>query len=183
MSTVNDGMTFVQHQIARDHGDVARYPVVSNDLERPRLVNVLIDVDNGTGNEWVPVSSWKQTKGLPYSTRMGGVVSEEHRRLVASKPQHEERAPRKLARTHEPIDVGCQHGSFRVNANAVQRALSLAVAWEGEKTHIQNAVRRTERMERRLNILRGGSTPLENTYRSYRSSAQWCRGRHSTRVA
>mmetsp|Transcript_19960 Transcript_19960/g.57824 ORF Transcript_19960/g.57824 Transcript_19960/m.57824 type:complete len:288 (-) Transcript_19960:248-1111(-) len=46
-STVNDGVTLVQNHVPRLHRHVVRPPVVSDNLDRPRFVQILIDVNDG----------------------------------------------------------------------------------------------------------------------------------------
>mmetsp|Transcript_19360 Transcript_19360/g.53860 ORF Transcript_19360/g.53860 Transcript_19360/m.53860 type:complete len:347 (+) Transcript_19360:322-1362(+) len=45
-TSVDDGVRFVEHEIAGFHGDVGGPTIVTNDLERPRFVHVLIDIDD-----------------------------------------------------------------------------------------------------------------------------------------
>lgn len=49
--SVENGMALVQDHVSRFHGNVVGASVVSNDFERPRFVQVGIDVDNGRADQ------------------------------------------------------------------------------------------------------------------------------------
>mmetsp|Transcript_28873 Transcript_28873/g.60792 ORF Transcript_28873/g.60792 Transcript_28873/m.60792 type:complete len:395 (+) Transcript_28873:529-1713(+) len=52
---VQDRVAFVEDHVPRFHGDVVGQPVVAVDLDRPGLVHVLVDVENGRADQGHPV--------------------------------------------------------------------------------------------------------------------------------
>mmetsp|Transcript_5511 Transcript_5511/g.10765 ORF Transcript_5511/g.10765 Transcript_5511/m.10765 type:complete len:281 (+) Transcript_5511:226-1068(+) len=70
--TVNHRMTLVKHHVPHLHRNIVRVPIVTVHLQRPRFIDVLIDVDDGANDQrsTIDVGSEDGSLGVyPYSVQ------------------------------------------------------------------------------------------------------------------
>jgi hypothetical protein len=60
LASVDDGMAFIQDQITGLHGDIVCESIMSNDFQWPRLVDILIDIDNSRANQGISIDMWSK---------------------------------------------------------------------------------------------------------------------------
>mmetsp|Transcript_8471 Transcript_8471/g.31896 ORF Transcript_8471/g.31896 Transcript_8471/m.31896 type:complete len:314 (-) Transcript_8471:103-1044(-) len=61
---VDANVTLVQNHVSRRHGHVVRLAAVVIDLKRPRLIHILIDIDDGRRNQWQAVAVRGQDRAV-----------------------------------------------------------------------------------------------------------------------
>ena len=70
-------MTFVQYHVPRFHRHIGRHAVVTVHLQRPRFVDVLIDIDNGRCDQRKSINTVEKinTKFKIVCCEIGGMVA------------------------------------------------------------------------------------------------------------
>mmetsp|Transcript_1201 Transcript_1201/g.1826 ORF Transcript_1201/g.1826 Transcript_1201/m.1826 type:complete len:219 (-) Transcript_1201:335-991(-) len=63
-STVQDGMTLIEHHFTRFHGNIVRLTIMSNNLQRPRFIHILRHINNRRANQWQSIDMTIQNRIL-----------------------------------------------------------------------------------------------------------------------